>query len=107
MFLNASTRGSVLPVWRNHGYRSRVQGPGVANFKNLQTPASTGWRVEVPVWPEGVAGEPVNFYLQGREKPEAPQGQGLSLPSLDFYMSATLRTEPSCTWGALGVVSGL
>lgn len=107
MFLNASTRGSVLPVWRNHGYRSRVQGPGVANFKNLQTPASTGWRVVVPVWPEGVAGEPANFCLQGREKPEAPQGQGWSLPSLDFYMSATLRTEPSCTWGALGVVSGL
>lgn len=76
-------------------------------FKNLQTPASTGWRVVVPVWPEGVAGEPANFCLQGREKPEAPQGQGWSLPSLDFYMSATLRTEPSCTWGALGVVSGL
>lgn len=76
MFLNASTRVSVLPVWRNHGYRSRVQGRGVVNFKKLLTPASTGWRVEVPVWPEGAAVELANVCLQGREKPEAPQGQG-------------------------------
>lgn len=81
MFLNASTRGSVLLVWRNHGYRSWVQGPGVANFKNLLTPASTGWRVEVP-WPEGVAVEPANFCLQGHEKSEAPQGQGWMEPPL-------------------------
>lgn len=52
------------------------RGRGVANFKKLLTPASTGWRVEVPVWPEGAAVELANFCLQG---------QGWSLLSLDVY----------------------